>query len=182
METPVRALSILAVLSLAAAPLTAQDTVQDAAPARAEDVATIDGILSALYESISGPAGAERDWPRMRSLFVPDGRLMPTGKRADGTGVRLSWGVEEYITRAGPGLKENGFFEREIGRRTDQFGQVVQVFSTYESRRAATDPEPFMRGINSIQLWNDGSRWWVVSILWQNESPDTPIPAQYLRN
>jgi hypothetical protein len=174
----VRALSLLAVLSLAAAPLPAQET----APARAEDVATIDGILSALYQSISGPAGAERDWPRMSSLFVPDGRLMPTGKRPDGTSVRQSWSVDEYIRRAGPGLKENGFFEREIGRRTDQFGNVVQVFSTYESRRAANDPEPFMRGINSIQLWNDGSRWWVVSILWQNESPDTPIPAQYLGN
>ncbi len=173
-----RALLLLAGLWLAGVPVLAQDST-DARPA---DVATIDGILAALYQSISGPAGAERDWARMRSLFVPDARLMPTGRRADGTGVRLAWSLDEYISRSGPQLKAQGFFESEIARRIDRFGDVVQVFSTYESRRAATDREPFMRGINSIQLWNDGSRWWVVSILWQNESPRTPIPAEYLGN
>lgn len=170
---------LLSSLLLVAFPMAAQD----AAPApRPEDVASIDGILAALYGAISGPAGAERDWPRMRSLFVPDARLMPTGRRADGTGVRLAWSVEEYITRAGGQLKEGGFFEREIGRHTDRFGNVVQVFSAYESRRKAEEPEPFMRGINSIQLWFDGARWWIVSILWENETPAVPIPAQYLRS
>ncbi|HRP09090.1 MAG TPA: hypothetical protein PLL69_11455 [Gemmatimonadales bacterium] len=154
---------------------------QDAAPQpRNEDVATIDGIIAALYGAISGPTGAERDWPRLRGLFVPDGRLMPTGQRQDGTGVRLSWSLEEYIERAGPGLMRDGFYEREIGRRLDRFGNIVQVFSTYDSRRTPEDAEPFMRGINSIQLWYDGARWWIVTVLWQSETPQYPIPAEYL--
>ena len=153
---------------------------QDAAAPRPSDVATIDGIIDALYASISGPAGAERDWVRFRTLFVPDARMMPTGRRQDGTGVRRAWTLDEYITTAGPQLKNGGFFEREIARRTDRFGNVVQLFSTYESRRKAEDPQPFMRGINSIQLWNDGARWWIISVFWENESPSVPIPAQYL--
>ena len=153
---------------------------QAAVAPRPADVATIDGIIEAVYASISGPAGAERDWPRFRTLFVPDARMMPTGRRQDGTGVRRTWSIEEYIAAAGPQLTEGGFFEREIARRTDRFGNVVQLFSTYESRRKLDDPQPFMRGINSFQLWNDGSRWWVISILWENESPAVPIPSQYL--
>ena len=153
---------------------------QDAPAPRSSDVATLDGIIDALYASISGPAGAERDWPRFRTLFVPDARMMPTGRRQDGTGVRRVWTLDEYIATAGPQLKSGGFFEREIARRTDRFGNVVHLFSTYESRRKAEDPQPFMRGINSIQLWNDGARWWIITVFWENESPTVPIPAQYL--
>lgn len=170
--------SLIASLALGASASAAQD-----APAplpRPADVASIEGIITALYESISGPAGAPRDWPRLRSLLTPDARLMPTGRRADGTGVRRSWTVEEYIAAAGPGLERGGFFEREIGHRTDRFGNIVQRFSSYESRRAATDPQPFARGINSIQLWHDGSRWWIVTILWEQESASVPIPPEYL--
>ena len=75
---------------------------------------------------------------------------------------------------------QNGFFEREIGRTMDRFGNVLHVFSAYDSKREADDPKPFARGINSFQLWWDGSRWWVVTIFWQGESPGTPIPAKYL--
>lgn len=153
---------------------------QDAPAPRSSDVATLDGIIDALYASISGPAGVERDWPRFRTLFVPDARMMPTGRRQDGTGVRRAWTLDEYIATAGPQLKAGGFFEREIARRTDRFGNVVHLFSTYESRRKAEDPQPFMRGINSIQLWNDGARWWIITVFWENESPTVPIPAQYL--
>lgn len=155
---------------------------QDAAAPRPSDVATLDGIIDALYASISGPAGQERDWPRFRTLFVADARMMPTGRRQDGTGVRRAWTLDEYMAAAGPQLVSGGFFEREIARRTDRFGNVVQLFSTYESRRKAEDPQPFMRGINSIQLWNDGARWWIISVLWENESAAVPIPAQYLRS
>ena len=160
----------------------ATTSAQDPVAPRPADVATIDGIVTAVYEAISGPAGVARDWDRLRTLFVPDARMMPTGRRADGSGVRRSWSLEEYITAAGPGLVSGGFFEREIGRRTDRFGNVVQLFSAYESRRSADDPKPFMRGINSFQLWYDGSRWWVISILWENESATLPIPEQYLTN
>ncbi|MFL5582794.1 MAG: hypothetical protein ACJ8AO_20710, partial [Gemmatimonadaceae bacterium] len=87
---------------------------------------------------------------------------------------------EEYVAGAGSRLEQNGFFEREIARRTERFGNVVHAFSTYESRHTASDAQPFARGINSIQLWNDGTRWYVVTIFWEAERPDSPIPPQYL--
>jgi hypothetical protein len=87
---------------------------------------------------------------------------------------------DEYAETAGASLEERGFFEVEIARTVEEWGQLAHVFSTYESRRNATDEAPFARGINSFQLFNDGSRWWVVSIFWQQESPAAPIPAEYL--
>ena len=77
--------------------------------------------------------------------------------------------------------KASGFFEREIARRTDCFGNVCQVFSTYESRHAPSDEKPFDRGVNSIQLVRDGKRWFIASVAWDAERPDNPIPAPYLR-
>jgi hypothetical protein len=173
--------------ALLAAPLAsrAQPPATPAAPAaapaaRPADVASVDAILTALYDVISGPAGQKRDWDRMRSLFAPSARLIPTGKRQDGAYNMRVWSVDEYIANAGVGLERNGFFEREIARKQERFGNVVHAFSTYESRRAESDPQPFARGINSIQLWNDGQRWWVVSVFWEGERPDNPIPAAYL--
>lgn len=153
----------------------------DTLPARPADIASVDAIIGALYDVISGPAGVKRDWDRMRSLFTPEARLTATGKKKDGTMARKVMSVEEYISSSGPYLEQAGFFETEIGRTTEQFGQIVHVFSTYESRNKATDPAPFMRGINSIQLWNDGQRWWILSVLWQSESEDSPIPGKYIR-
>jgi hypothetical protein len=152
-----------------------------AAPAaRPADVASVDAILAALYDVISGPAGQKRDWDRMRSLFAPGARLIPTGRRPDGTFSMRSWTVEEYIANAGPSLESGGFFEREIGRRTETYGNMVHAFSSYDSKRTLADAQPFARGINSIQLWNDGRRWWVVTVFWEGERPDNPIPAQYV--
>lgn len=152
----------------------------DSIPAQEKDVNSIDAILGALYEVISGPAGQKRNWDRMRTLFLPEGRLVATGVRADGTTGKRVMSVEDYINTSGPFLEKNGFFEKEIGRKTDQFGGVAQVFSTYESRKTLADEKPFMRGINSIQLWFDGKRWWILTIFWQSETPQLPIPAQYL--
>ncbi len=149
--------------------------------ANPEDVASIDAILSAVYDVISGPAGEKRDWDRMRSLFIDGARLIPTGRRPDGTGGHVVWTIEDYISRAGPQLENGGFFEIEIGRTIDRYGNIAQVFSSYEARRTAEDAEPFMRGINSIQLWNDGNRWWVVTIFWESETPDNQIPDKYLK-
>jgi hypothetical protein len=81
---------------------------------------------------------------------------------------------------SGKVLEERGFFEREIGRTTEQFGSITHVFSAYDSRNRAEDPAPFARGINSIQLLNDGTRWWVVSIFWDSERPGQAIPPKYL--
>lgn len=145
------------------------------------DVESVDSIIEALYDVISGPAGEKRDWDRMRSLFIPDGRLMPTGKnqQTGKTGYRV-WTVDEYITTAGAGLENGGFFEMEISRKQETYGTLVHLFSTYESRRKADDAKPFARGINSIQLMNDGDRWWIVSVFWLGEAPGNAIPGVYL--
>ena len=148
------------------------------------DVASIDAIITASYDSISGPPG-ERDWSRVRSLFIPGARLIPTTARAGD--ARLGGeiaphilDVEAFIARSAPYVEQDGFFEKEIARRIEQFGQIGHVWSTYESFHKADDPEPFMRGINSIQLFYDGSRWWIVTVYWQHESAEHPIPEKYL--
>jgi DNA-binding beta-propeller fold protein YncE len=151
-----------------------------ASTARPQDVESIDALLATLYAVISGPAGQKRDWDRFKSLFAPGARLIPTGRRAGGSHVMRTLTPEEYATSIGPQLENGGFFEREIGRRIDQFGGIAHVFSAYDSKRLATDSMPFARGINSIQLINDGKRWWVVTIFWDSERPDNPIPPQYL--
>lgn len=149
--------------------------------ARPEDVSSMDAIVAALYDVISGPAGKKRDWDRMRSLFLPEGRLMAVGpKKEGGFGYRVM-DVDGYIKASGNYLETNGFFERAASRVTEQFGQIAHVFSTYESRKKADDAQPFMRGINSIQLMNDGKRWWIVSVYWEAERPDNPLPAKYLK-
>jgi hypothetical protein len=137
--------------------------------------------MTAVYDVISGPAGQERNWARFRSLFMEGARLIPTGRNPQtgeaGHGLLT---IEDYISRAGPQLEKGGFFEVEIARRTERYGNVVHAFSTYESRRNADDAEPFMRGINSFQLLYEKGRWWVVTIFWQPEYPDLPIPEMYL--
>lgn len=170
----------LAASFLPARPLGAQE-LPDATPeADPADVASIDAIIGALYDVISGPAGEARDWDRLRSLFLPGARLLPTGRREAGDFVYFSWSVEDYIEGVGPSLEQSGFFEREVARVTEEFGSIAHAFSTYESRRRTDDEEPFQRGINSIQLMNDGERWWIVNILWRGESPGLRIPERYL--
>ena len=148
------------------------------------DVATIDSIITAAYDGISGPAGKKRDWDRERSLYIPGARLIPTAMKAGTGNTELAphiLDIEGFIARVEPFFEESGFYEKEIARRTEQFGQMAHVWSTYESRHNEDDPEPFMRGINSVQLFNDGRRWWVMTILWQAETPDAPIPSEYLK-
>jgi len=155
---------------------------QPAVPeAKAEDVASVDAIIRAVYDVISGPAGQKRDWNRFRSLFAPGARLVPTGRDQSGTGRMRVWTPEEYATQAGANLESSGFFERELGRTSERYGNIVQAFSTYDSKRSLSDEKPFMRGINSFQVWNDGKRWWIVSIFWEGETPGNPIPEKYLK-
>ena len=147
------------------------------------DVSSIDAIINAAYDVISGPAAKKRDWDRERSLFFPGARLIPTATvpgRNDVDLAPLILDVEGYIERVEPLFAGKGFYEKEVARRTEQFGRIAHVWSTYESRHNADDPEPFMRGINSIQLFNDGTRWWIVNIYWQHEGADAPMPAKYL--
>lgn len=149
--------------------------------ARPSDVASMDAILAALYDVISGPAGQKRDWDRFRSLFAPGARLIPTGKPAGQPARATALTPDEYVQRASVTLERDGFFEREIGRSVDSFGNITQVFSAYDSRRTLSDAQPFQRGINSIQLLNDGTRWWVMTVYWDAERPDNPIPPKYLK-
>ena len=145
------------------------------------DVVTMDSTIAALYDVISGPAGT-RNWDRFRSLFIPGARLVPTSPRPTGeVGARVLT-VEDYVQRAGARFEKEGFFEREVNRRLERFGNIAHAFSTYESRHTKDDEKPFQRGINSIQLMNDGKRWWIVTIFWQGEDEKNPLPAMYLRS
>ena len=146
--------------------------------AKPGDVDTIDHLMVAVYESISGPQG-DRDWDRFRSLFYKDARLIPSGRRDGNIGAR-SIPVEDYIERAKPIFLKEGFFERGISNKIEQYDHMAHVWSTYESRHAKEDKQPFQRGINSFQLINDGKRWWVISIYWEAEDKEHPIPTKYL--
>ena len=147
------------------------------------DVESIDAIIAASYAVISGPAGTKRDWARERSLFYPGARLIPTATVPGQTNVDLApivLDVEGYIARVEPLFAKEGFYETEVARRTEQFGRIAQVWSTYESRHDPGEPKPFMRGVNSFQLFNDGQRWWILSVYWQHESSQYPLPEKYL--
>jgi len=172
----------LLVATAAAMPPSPSSAQQNSVPpANPADVESIDAIITALYDVISGDAGVARDWDRFLSLFAPGGTLSPVGRPpGESTYQRRVITPGEYAEGVGEMLEANGFHEVEIHRVTEEYGRIAHAFSTYESRRLASDAEPFARGINSIQLMNDGSRWWVVSIFWLGEGPDHPIPARYL--
>jgi hypothetical protein len=144
------------------------------------DVQSADAVVAALYDVISGPAGQKRDWDRFRSLFATGARLIPTRTGPDGKATLRALTPDEYATATGTRLEQAGFFEREIGRTSETFGSVTHAFSAYESKHAAADEKPFARGINSIQLFNDGARWWVVTVYWDSERDSNPIPAKYI--
>jgi hypothetical protein len=164
----------------AAAKPAAPDPASLVPAAKPADVATIDAIVAALYDVISGNAGVERDWNRFRSLFHPGARVIPTGKNAKTgkVGARIA-SPEDYIRANEAFLEGEGFHEREISRHVDSFGTLAQVFSSYEARNKLSDEKPFLRGINSIQLFSDGKRWWVMSLAWTPETPESPLPAEY---
>jgi hypothetical protein len=163
--------------SNAAAARAAQAAAPTANPA---DTSSPDAILAATYGVISGPAGQERDWDRFRSLFAPDARLIRADRAKDGSYFVRPLSPDDYAKHADPYFAKNGFAEREIARKAERYGNIMQIFSTYESRHDASDAQPFARGINSFQLLFDGKRWWVVTIFWQEETPDNPLPKEFL--
>ena len=152
------------------------------AVAKEADGASVDSTVAALYEVISGAAGAPRNWNRMRALFAPDAKLMVVTPNREGGGFALrTMTVEDYISRNMSAFNTSGLYEREIARTTDAFGQLVHVFSTYELLRAPNDAKPFMRGINSIQLAHDGKRWWIANLVWRAEDAALALPERYLQ-
>lgn len=176
--------AVAVLVAAAAAPALAQTTsaaAEASTPAAAPaDVASPEAIVAALYDVISGDAGQARDWDRFRSLFHPTARLMPSGTDREGRGVVRSFTPDDYIARSEPFLLREGFHEREIARRSERFGRIQHVWSTYETLHSLSDAQPFARGINSIQLFHDGQRWWILSVYWQAETPEAPLPAAYL--
>jgi len=157
----------------------ASDAPAPSRPASPTDVSSVDAIVAALYGSVSGPPGP-RDWDRVRSLFVPGAFVGPVEHLPTGGVAARIVSIEAFIERSSRNVPREGFYETEIARRTDTFGSIVHVFSTYEHRKRADDQRPFRRGINSIQLLKDRDRYWVVSVYWDTEREGAPIPAEYL--
>lgn len=143
-------------------------------------VASEDAIIETLYGVISGEKGEERNWELFSYLFMPNAQLIPSGKAENGLFGAQYMSPDDYVQGASDWFKTTGFYEKELFRKSDTFGNVTHVFSTYESFRSKNDTEPFMRGINSIQLLNDGERWWVINIYWTVETAENPIPKKYL--
>ena len=154
-----------------------------AAPAaRPADVASVDAIITALYDVISGPVGQKRDWDRLRSLFAPNAKMLPVLRNQAGAFAPAHLTPDDYIRRSGEMLEKFGFSEKEIARRTEQFGNIVHVWSTYEGKFEAPNPPVAPpRGINSIQLYNDGKRWYVLNLMWEAERADNKLPQRYLK-
>lgn len=143
-----------------------------------KDVATVDATIATLYEVISGDPGAPRDWDRFRNLFKPESRLMPTRKSKEGELTLAALSPEDYVQMFTSRIA-TGFFERELHRVTEQYGTVTHVFSTYETKEKKDGPVT-NRGINSIQLFNDGKRFYVINIFWCAESMGFALPEKYL--
>jgi hypothetical protein len=128
---------------------------------------SIDDVVQDLYAFASSE---EADASRLRALFAPEATVVGAG---DNNQLRGPLTVAAYLSlreRSGPRR------ERELARRTERFGPMAQVFSTY--RRLSGDTEE--RGINSLHLRHDGIRWWILSLLWAPETSEHPLPRRYL--
>jgi len=146
--------------------------------ARPEDINSPDAIIKAMYSLISGPAG-KRNWPRLKTLYLPGARLIPTGRRIHKPGELQVLTIDEWVEDVKDFFAEEDFYETEIVRHTDRFGNIIQAFSTYVAKNNPEGPV-IARGINSIQLLFHEKRWWIVTVFWDNESTDNPIPEEFL--
>lgn len=168
-------------LLLTTALLLSLQSASQAQEANPDDVNSVDAILTAVYDVISGPAGREIDWERFHSLFLPDTRLIPVVRDSTGATSYISWTPTEFMERTSDAFLQDAFYELEIDRSAQHYGNLVHAFSTYESYRSLEEgTEPFTRGINSFQLLHKDDRWWIMTIFWQPEWPGLPIPAEYL--
>jgi hypothetical protein len=146
--------------------------------ANPQDVQSLNAIVAAIYDVISGPPGA-RDWKRFNSLFAEDARLIAVRAPKEGKPDLQVMTPANYAERAGKYFLEHGFFEHELSRTMDSFGAMTHIYTTYESRETK-DGKPIDRGINSMEFFFDGERWWCVEIYWDAERPGNPIPGKYL--
>ncbi len=149
------------------------------AVARPEDVSSIDGMMKAFYEVISGPAGQPRQWSRDRTLYVPGIWFVAMDESPTHAPVARIMSHQQFVDSSNSELVGKGFFEREIHRRTERFGNIAHIFSAYESQNTESGPV-IARGVNSIELFWDGRRWWIASAIWDEERSDNPIPKDLL--
>jgi len=135
---------------------------------------SVDHIVQTLYQVISGPAGP-RDWDKFRSLFHPDAYMGVV--RADSTGRASLRKITpaEYIQRNSEVFMKNDFFEKELHRQTLEYGNMTQVYSSYELEMRTDKGLVSRRGVNSIQLLRENDRWQIMSITWQEETPELPV-------
>jgi hypothetical protein len=153
---------------------------QDTKDTYLNKVKTLDSTIETLYSVISGPKGEARNWELFKYLFSEDAKLIPSGtNRQNVMGYRYL-SLDDYIQSSGKWLEENGFFEKELHRKVEQFGSLIHVWSTYESFKNEKDTQAFARGINSIQLLYDGVRYRIINIYWAGENELNPIPENYL--
>ena len=140
------------------------------------DKQAIGAVVDEMYAMISGPKGP-RDWSRHENCFHPQGRMMRTWIEPDCRPVMKMMSLDDYARDTTPFFAANDFYEVETSRRIDLFGNIAQVWSTYEARRALDDAEPERRGINSIQLFRDPERGWrIIAMLWDNEREGVSLP------
>jgi hypothetical protein len=148
-------------------------------PGYPKDVQSVDAIIAALYEVISGSADQPRDWERFKNLFAEDARLIPTFKDKEGKAGYRILTPAAYTDMFAKNIK-TGFYEGEVSRVTEEYGNIVHVFSTYETREKKDGPVT-MRGINSIQLLKRADRYFILHIFWSAENKDNPLPEKYLK-
>jgi hypothetical protein len=148
-------------------------------PDYSKDTQSAESVIAALYEVISGTQEDARDWERFKNLFTEDARLVPTFKDKEGkTGYRILT-PSDYTSRFSQSIK-TGFYEREISHVKEEYGNIVHVFSTYETREKKEGPVT-MRGINSIQLLKKEGRYFVMQVFWSSETKENPLPEKYLK-
>lgn len=171
---------LVVLISFVFATMQAQDKAKDAEKDYSENVSTIDNTINTLYAVISGEKGQKRDWALFRFLFHPDAKLITSGRNNERKFQIRYMKPDDYIKSSGKWMTDVGFIEKEIHRAVDAYGNMAHVFSTFQAFHTKTDEEPFLRGINSIQLLTDGNRWWIMNIFWDNENRWNPIPRNYL--
>jgi hypothetical protein len=176
----VRTTVLLCTALLAAPAVTAQEHVTvSAIAANPEDVRDLDGIIKAFYDVISGPAGQPRQWARDRTLYIPDVRFISMDLQGEKPRASIM-SHQQFVDRSDASLVRGGFYEEEIHRVTRRFGNTAHIMSTYAMKDG--DKKLIGRGVNSIQLFWDGDRWWISGAAWDDERPDNPIPPELLPN
>ncbi len=154
---------------------TAEKVRVDTIPAKAEDVESVNGIMKAFYEVVNVAPDAPRQWSRDRTLYSPWLRFVALGK----SGTKPEVLTHQQLVDESEPMVKNGFREREIYRTTRKYGNMVHIDSTYETLVGLGTPKR-SRGVNSLELYFDGTRWWIASVVWQTEDAEDPIPNELL--